>query len=535
MKRRLTAVILAAVITASAVPTIVVSAQTTDDNTSTTAVQSTFTLEPMAQNQNTQINGNLVSSFQNDNIKFEQNGSAISVSGELKYINLDEHFSSNPEHQKGYYLAFTIKPDESTLNQLGENNKVIVTTQNPATQTTGENAKTVEFSYPDTHNNTGIDYLVFLGDNPVTALQNLTIQVDWDGSGSAFSPSQTITLKPQNLTRLVGKLDASEVANNIYDTIKEEYIDKNVSNVTNIQNALNTLYNTLLGYANDSNNMITEQDIQQMIRNNIHSLQNSIKPMNNNVVNTIPPYQTAPSEWKHDATGWWYQNGDGSFPTNSWKNINQRWYYFKSNGYMATGWTSINGKWYYLNPTDGAMTTGWISIGGTWYYLNADGSMATGWNSIHNSRYFFNANGSMVTGWTLVDNKWYYLSSSGIMQTGWHIINGKWYYLNTDGVMATGWNSINGKWYFFNANGSMATGWTLVDNKWYYLNADGSMKTGWSAINRRWYYLNADGSMATGWVYSNGQYYYLNSSGVMLANGRTPDGYIVNEKGQWVG
>lgn len=26
-------------------------------------------------------------------------------------------------------------------------------------------------------------------------------------------------------------------------------------------------------------------------------------------------------EWKQDNTGWWYQNDDGSYPVNSWKEI----------------------------------------------------------------------------------------------------------------------------------------------------------------------------------------------------------------------
>ena len=33
-------------------------------------------------------------------------------------------------------------------------------------------------------------------------------------------------------------------------------------------------------------------------------------------------------EWKQDASGWWYQNDDGSYPTNTWKEINGKQYYF---------------------------------------------------------------------------------------------------------------------------------------------------------------------------------------------------------------
>ena len=33
-------------------------------------------------------------------------------------------------------------------------------------------------------------------------------------------------------------------------------------------------------------------------------------------------------EWKQDNVGWWYQNDDGSYPTNSWQEIDGKQYYF---------------------------------------------------------------------------------------------------------------------------------------------------------------------------------------------------------------
>ena len=39
-------------------------------------------------------------------------------------------------------------------------------------------------------------------------------------------------------------------------------------------------------------------------------------------------------EWKQDAKGWWFQNDDGSFPVNSWQDINGKQYYFNESGYM---------------------------------------------------------------------------------------------------------------------------------------------------------------------------------------------------------
>mgnify|MGYP001027233705 CR=1 FL=1 len=41
-------------------------------------------------------------------------------------------------------------------------------------------------------------------------------------------------------------------------------------------------------------------------------------------------------EWKQDASGWWYQNDDGSFTRNGWQNISGKQYsdFF----YLEAGW-----------------------------------------------------------------------------------------------------------------------------------------------------------------------------------------------------
>lgn len=49
-------------------------------------------------------------------------------------------------------------------------------------------------------------------------------------------------------------------------------------------------------------------------------------------------------EWKQDATGYWYQNDDGSFPTNSWQEISGKQYYFGADGYMLANTTTPDGK-----------------------------------------------------------------------------------------------------------------------------------------------------------------------------------------------
>ena len=43
---------------------------------------------------------------------------------------------------------------------------------------------------------------------------------------------------------------------------------------------------------------------------------------------------TNPESWRSNANGWWYDNGDGTYPINQWKDIAGKSYYFGSDGYM---------------------------------------------------------------------------------------------------------------------------------------------------------------------------------------------------------
>lgn len=121
--------------------------------------------------------------------------------------------------------------------------------------------------------------------------------------------------------------------------------------------------------------------------------------------------------WKKNATGWWYQNSDGSYPTNKWQKINEKWYFFNEDGYC--------------------LTNKWIKRGGVWYWLDNDGTMATGWKKINNEWYFFKEDGEMVTGWVKYYDKWYYLNTNnGFMESNAFVkgANG-WYYVKEDGTL----------------------------------------------------------------------------------------------------
>lgn len=116
-------------------------------------------------------------------------------------------------------------------------------------------------------------------------------------------------------------------------------------------------------------------------------------------------------EWRHNASGWWYDNGDGTYPQSCWQEIGGARYYFNASGYMVTGWLMLDGSWYYLSGS-GAMLTGWQYIGGTWYWLDESGVMATGWRQIGDDWYCFEASGAMKSSCWVGD---YYLTAFGAM------------------------------------------------------------------------------------------------------------------------
>lgn len=122
------------------------------------------------------------------------------------------------------------------------------------------------------------------------------------------------------------------------------------------------------------------------------------------------PFLQEVPHWVKNDTGWWYDNGDGTY---------------------AKGWKKIDGKWYYFKP-DGYMLTGWIEYNGGWYYCTDSGAMVTGWYKIKEKWYFFNDSGLMLTGWIHWKNNWYYCGDSGDMFVGEHPVLA---YFNESGAL----------------------------------------------------------------------------------------------------
>lgn len=83
-------------------------------------------------------------------------------------------------------------------------------------------------------------------------------------------------------------------------------------------------------------------------------------------------------QWQKTDKGWWYDAGNGDFPSGKFADINRQTYAFNTDGYMLTGWQEAGGSWYYMEPENGQMvkSTWRQDKNGDWYYLTENGSMA---------------------------------------------------------------------------------------------------------------------------------------------------------------
>ena len=106
------------------------------------------------------------------------------------------------------------------------------------------------------------------------------------------------------------------------------------------------------------------------------------------------------------------------------------------------------------------------------------------------------------------------------------------------------WKMEEKHWTFLNEQGNKLTGWIVSNEEWYYLGENGNMKTGWLLDNGKWYFLSTEmsaktGRALTGWQWIDGYCYFFstvddNSLGILYVNRMTPDGYHVNQSGQWI-
>lgn len=78
--------------------------------------------------------------------------------------------------------------------------------------------------------------------------------------------------------------------------------------------------------------------------------------------------------------------------------------------------------------------------------------------------------------------------------------------------------------------------WKFIDGEWYSFDNRGyARESTWLQESRKWYYLKASCKMAKSeWLWIDGECYYFYSNGAMASNTITPDGYRVNESGEWI-
>ena len=101
-----------------------------------------------------------------------------------------------------------------------------------------------------------------------------------------------------------------------------------------------------------------------------------------------------------------------------------------------------------------------------------------------------------------------------------------------------GWKQDSTGWcYYTDTSGNYyKDSWQLIDNEWYSFDAQGyAIQSSWLKDGGYWYYLKDNCKMARNeWVTIDGKSYYLGDQGGMYANSYTPDGYWVNENGEWI-
>lgn len=91
------------------------------------------------------------------------------------------------------------------------------------------------------------------------------------------------------------------------------------------------------------------------------------------------------ASWQQNATGWWWQNDDGTWPANEWRWLDgnndgvAECYYFDSNGYMAANTTTPDG--YQVNVDGAWVVNGAVQTQTTQLAQTTNTDVMTGYNS----------------------------------------------------------------------------------------------------------------------------------------------------------
>lgn len=142
-------------------------------------------------------------------------------------------------------------------------------------------------------------------------------------------------------------------------------------------------------------------------------------------VNTQLNQSSSLQGWQKDENGYWFAYGDGSYPNNTWKTIDDKDYYFKANGYMASN--------EYVKSAN-------YDINKLLYFVGKDGA----WNE---QSYMWKSNNK---GWWIENIK-----TGAFPKKAWRVIDGKKYYFDKNGYIVTGKVKIGVKTYKFGADGAL--------------------------------------------------------------------------------
>lgn len=125
----------------------------------------------------------------------------------------------------------------------------------------------------------------------------------------------------------------------------------------------------------ESDEYTVDADEAEEIRENGGSTSSSSSSSTSSSSTTTsgPSQEVKAGEWLRDSIGWWWCNADRTYPSSTWKLINNKWYYFNDAGYCVLNtWVQTNGLWYYCGP-DGDMWVNrrtpdnyWVNANGVW-------------------------------------------------------------------------------------------------------------------------------------------------------------------------
>ena len=195
---------------------------------------------------------------------------------------------------------------------------------------------------------------------------------------------------------------------------------------------------------------------------------------------------------------------------------------------------SRNDNHFYLN--NAMQKNAWVFDGKDYYHVDGQGNIEK--NKWIDQRYV-GSDGKLYRGRQTPDGK--YVGDDGRVV---NIVQDLVASMQVESVQPDSWyKTQRGLWYYFeNDRTTTKRGWfhDKRDNQWYYLDPNtGIMQVGWVNVGGKDYYFNESHSNANNW-YETGDGFFesygkkVKAYGSMFKSEKTPDGYWVNYKGEYV-